>query len=102
MGNKDLYDELNKDGGQSTVEYILLLAVIATLVTTLVKSEKFQEVFGEDSLLIDNYKSQLEYSYRHGLSGREHFSEPNYSSGKHDTFTSGNSSRFFSSKDAYP
>lgn len=78
------------------------MAVIVTLVGSLTKSDKFQEIFGSDSMLIDAYKAQMEYSYRHGLNGREHFREPNYSNSPHDTFSSGGNTRFFSPMDKYP
>lgn len=84
--------------GQSTVEYVLLFAVVASIASFVFKSDAFGKLFGEQGKFANVYKRELEYSYRHGLSGRKVFSQPNYSSGSHDSY----SGRFFGSKDAYP
>ena len=89
---------LNKQTGQSTVEYILLFAVVAVLVNFVISSDPFTNLFGRDGTFGDVYKRELEYTYRHALPGNEAYSEPNYSSEDHDSY----SGRFFGAKDAYP
>ena len=84
--------------GQSTVEYILLFAVVAALVTTVIKSDSFQGVFGENGTFGSVYKRELEFSYRHGLGGRTPFATPNYKDPKeHDTYNK----KFFASRAVY-
>lgn len=83
--------------GQSTVEYILLFAVVATLVTFVFKSKQFQDLFGDEGKFANIYKKEIEYSYRHGLGGREPFTQPDYKSAQHDSY----SGRFFGAVDAY-
>ena len=87
-----------KDKGQSTVEYILLLAVIISLVSFVFNSDAFKALFGENGQFANVYKRELEYSYRQGRFGRVRFQTPNYSSGQHDSYNG----RFFGAKDAYP
>lgn len=84
--------------GQSTVEYILLFAVVISLATFVFKSKAFNDLFGKEGQFADVYKRELEYSYRHGRYGRELFQPPNYKSGRHDSYNK----RFFGSRDAYP
>lgn len=93
---KKLY--LIEDKGQSTVEYILLLAVIISLVTFVFNSDGFQALFGDNGQFANVYKRELEYSYRQGRFGRLRFQTPNYKSGQHDSYNE----RFFGAKDAYP
>ena len=84
--------------GQSTVEYILLFAVVIVILASVVQSDAFQGLFGREGKFSDVYKRELEYSYRHGLAGRERFKKPNYRTGKHDSYNK----RFFGPKNAYP
>ncbi len=87
-----------KERGQSTVEYILLFAVVISLISFVFKSQAFTDLFGKNGKFADVYRRELEYSYRHGRYGRELFKAPNYKSGRHDSYNG----RFFGSKDAYP
>lgn len=95
-GNQNIFN-LNQKG-QSTVEYILLFVVVASLVNFVVKSQLFVDLLGENGQFAQTYKRRIEYSYRHGLGGDTPFSTPNYSSGTHDSYNS----RFFGPTDAYP
>lgn len=93
----------HNQAGQSTVEYVLLFAVVTVLVMTIFKSDKFKELFGDNGKFSDVYRRELEFSYRHGLSGRKPFETPNYIGGEHESFKGENgSSRFFGAKDGYP
>jgi hypothetical protein len=87
-----------KEKGQSTVEYILLFAVVISLVSFVFKSQVFLDLFGKNGKFADVYKRELEYSYTHGRYGRKSFQQPNYRSGKHDSYND----RFFGSRNAYP
>ncbi|MBT4790631.1 MAG: class III signal peptide-containing protein [Halobacteriovoraceae bacterium] len=84
--------------GQSAVEYILLIAVVVSIVTFVFKTEAFKGLFGDNGQFADVYKRELEYSFRHALGDRKPFRTPNYRSGQHDSYNG----RFFGSKDAYP
>lgn len=88
--------------GQSTVEYILLLAVVVIAVNTVFKSKAFQSIFGENGKFSKEFRGEAEYSYRHAIRGRKLFREPNYAR-KHDSYIqSGSSTRFFGAKEPYP
>ena len=84
--------------GQSTVEYILLFAVVGALISFVFKSQQFQDLFGDNGRFNTVFKRKLEFSYRHGLEGEKPFQTPNYSIGAHDSYNG----RFFGAKDAYP
>jgi hypothetical protein len=87
--------------GQSTVEYILLLAVISFVTTSLFNSSMFKDYFGEDGTFVTTYKYELEYSYRHGVRGRKK-TVVNYASPNHDSYKSGGNTRFFGALLPYP
>lgn len=89
---------LKNESGQSTVEYILLLAVVATVVFAIFKSEGFNKLFGENGQIVQRYKQQFEFSYRHGFFEMKEDKTPDYSSGDHESYQG----RFFSAKDPYP
>ena len=100
-----LFKILKKNNGQSAVEYILLLAVISSLMFTIFRSERFKQLFQGQSGLFANIRQGMMYSYRYGLDIRYNNSPDmnfQYGSNAHDTYTKGGASRFFSSKGAYP
>ena len=86
--------------GQTTIEYVLLLAVIIGLASTVFRSRLFQEVFGADSDFIAALIVRMEYAYRHGRMGGE--DNRNYQ--QHPTFYNREEgkSRFFAPAEAYP
>ena len=88
------YSEL----GQSTVEYIMLFALVGVLVSYLFESESFQRYFGDDGVISSTLRFEYEYSYRHARPGREPFKYPSYSTGEHESYNG----RFFSAADPYP
>lgn len=55
----------NEDG-QGVVEYILLLMVVVVLASSVIRSEFFVDLLGEDSEFFLKLKKQQEYSFRHG------------------------------------
>lgn len=55
--------------GQSSVEYILLLAVVVSLMTAVMRSDAFQGALGEESQIFASLYQQMSFSYRHPDSG---------------------------------
>jgi Flp pilus assembly pilin Flp len=92
---------LNNQKGQSAVEYILLIAVIAALINTVFTSDAFKRIFGDEGTFAKVYKQELEYSYRHALRGKKEFVIPDYKE-PHDSYFDGSATRFFSAKEPYP
>lgn len=84
--------------GQSTVEYILLFAVVASIAFTIFNGLGFNEIFGPNGQVATTYRNQLEFSYRHGFVKNGTPGEPNYESGAHESYNG----RFFSAADPYP
>ena len=87
--------------GQTTIEYVLLLAVIIGLASMVFKSRLFQDIFGRDSNFVAALIVQMEYAYRHGRMG-EQDNNRNYQ--QHPTFYNRDEgkSRFFAPAEAYP
>lgn len=87
--------------GQSTVEYILLLAVVIALFSSVYRSKAFQDFLGEDSEFFNTIAERLALDYRYArrIDISEDIDEiPN--SG-HPSFVEGNQSRFFGSIEEY-
>lgn len=93
---------LNNQKGQSTVEYVLLLAMVMILVNTVFQSRLFKKIFGENGTFAKAFRSEVEFSYRHALRGRAFYTEPNYNNRHKSYLWEGNSTRFFGAKDKYP
>ena len=63
--------EIKNQRGQTLVEYILLLAVSASLVVTVYRSSTFQKLFGDNGSVGKLYKLESEWGYRHAfINGR--------------------------------
>lgn len=62
MGFKKQFSLLNNQG-QSTVEYVLLLAVIFTFLTTVWNSQAFKDFFGEDSKFFNAVAQKVRVNY---------------------------------------
>lgn len=84
--------------GQSTVEYILLFAVVISIVTAVLRSQRFKEIFGDDGKFATVYKNEIEFTYRNTYLDRKPFSTPNYQSNNQDSYVN----RFFIPKNNYP
>jgi hypothetical protein len=52
--------------GQSTVEYILLLAVVISLIFVVINSDRFKDLLGDGGGLAQRVKQELEWNYRFG------------------------------------
>jgi len=50
--------------GQSTVEYLLLLAVVISLAYTIINSSRFKELLGEGGTLGTTMRLENEWNYR--------------------------------------
>ena len=103
LGNRN--DVVLTESGQSTVEYILLIAVIVAILTTFVNSTRFREIMGEGGSFARAIKGETQWNYRFGSQGREP-AAPRipYAGGVHPTYFNNakNSSHFFGPKDPYP
>lgn len=93
---------LKNEKGQTAVEYIMLTAVVITLVTFVVRSKIFTQYFGEDGQFAEVFRTQFEYTYRHARSGREAYKAQNYNDYDHDSYRSSGRSRFFGHVEEYP
>ena len=78
--------------GQSSLEYVLLLAVIATLMTSVFRSERFEDFLGEEGSFFKKYAKEIGYNYRHGLPFGQDSGVVDYSS-SHDTYKKKGESR---------
>jgi hypothetical protein len=98
---------LKKQGGQTAVEYILLLAVATSLVMTFFRSDLYKKYFGTRGTFGTAIKRNNEFAYRHAYPGkastadvsattRDITSHPSY----YDPERSG--TRFFGGKEPYP
>lgn len=93
--------------GQSTVEYIMLMALMATLVFGVLKSDPFQEIFGDNSRYFSGLASIIQFSYRHGYLGDSDERDGdnyNYSGGtvNHQSYRLDDTTRFFVPTEPYP
>lgn len=81
----------------------MLIAVITFLFSVVAKSKIIKEYFGEEGAFAKQYRSTLEYTYRHGKNGNKPYKKPNYNIYDHDTYKiDGSRSHFFGHKDPYP
>ena len=95
--------------GQSTVEYILMMLVITSVMFAVVNSDRFKEFFGEDSNFFKAMKKYIEFTYQHGADGNDD-GDYNYgdTSLEHGVYINGNpkkgakSTRFFIPMAKYP
>jgi hypothetical protein len=102
MGNRSY--KFLKQTGQSTVEYILLLAVVISLVYTLVNSPLFRQFIGRNGTFAQKMKATTEWNYRFGSQGVLPFTQINYSSATHPSYwnSSASSTHFFGPLKSYP
>ena len=53
------------------MEYILLISVISLMFISILKSDQFQDVFGEDANFFKQMRIKMAFEYRHGLSRKK-------------------------------
>ncbi len=98
---------LKKDGqqGQTLVEYMLLLAVVVSLVLTFYNSQLYKRLFGNKGELVKGVKEESEFNYRQALPRTKEANQP--AAGERDvtlfpSYRSQGDTRFFGPKDPYP
>lgn len=96
---------LKNEKGQTLVEYILLLAVVVSLVITFMRSDIFRKLFGEQGQIGAKIKEESEFAYRHAYSRNRPPGPPpiEYNMSVHPSYHEpGKGTRFFGPKVAYP
>jgi hypothetical protein len=93
--------------GQSTIEYVLLLAVIAIFALGLLNHPKIKNFFSGEGSLFAHYTRYIEFTYRHAYfedKGKSWQADEDYEnySGQHDSYKGASDTRFFTHKEAYP
>lgn len=97
--------EVKREKGQTMVEYILLLSVVAGIILAFYRSQLFQKYFGNQGFIGQTIKARSEFAYRHGYMGSEDPHPKGSRDGaSHPTYAdpTGQGSRFFGPKDPYP
>ena len=86
------------------VEYMLLLAVVVSIMLTFYKSKIFQKYFGNKGTIGQTIKKRSEFAYRHGFMGVEDPQGKNSREGSsHPTYVDPvQGSRFFGPLTKYP
>ena len=97
MGSKKQTNFLKNQLGQSTVEYVLLLAVVLSVFFTVFRSRTFQDFFGEDSSFFNAIAQKMRLDYRYGTNVSADEDIGSGISNNHPTFSQpdGSVSRFF-------
>lgn len=95
---------MKQQKGQTLVEYILLLSVVAMIVLTFYKSKLFQKYFGNRGMIGQTIKTRTEFAYRHAYMGTEDPHPKNSREGAtHPTYDDpAEGSRFFGPVEPYP
>lgn len=96
---------LKNSKGQTLVEYILLLAVVTSLVATFFNSALFKRFFGKGGSVGQTIKANSEFAYRHALfkSGTGvDIPRGNRDITQHPSYTDGSNTRFFGPVKPYP
>lgn len=105
MGNKNHFF-LDDNKGQSALEYILLMAVLVSIGTTLFRSKVFTDFMGPNSVFFETLRTRYEFTYRYGSppTGLEDPTEGNAYANRHETYYNGGLSqtRFFTPVGTYP
>lgn len=99
---------LKSNKGQSVVEYILLMAVVASIGFAFYNNQRFKEFLGGQTGFFAAMRNGMAYSYRYGrdLKPEVDFNQAqsfNYQSRDHDTYfnKSTGKSRFFEGTTSY-
>lgn len=102
MEDKKSNNILN-ERGQSTVEYLLLLVVITSFITIVLKSPAVKQWVGGDKSLYEAMARSIEFSFRYGHAGIDDDYSNNYSDPRLKTYSNedGNASRFFAPQVKY-
>lgn len=95
MGYKTEFYTLKNNSGQSTIEYVLLLAVVLTFMTTIWNSRFYKEFMGEDSEFFNGIARKIEVNYQYSVTVPIGTTTPNPPALHHPSFSTGSDSRFF-------
>ena len=96
---------IKKESGQTMVEYILLLAVVVSLVMTFLRSEMFNRYFGEQGNFGVAIKRNNEFTYRHAYGGGVDVPRDTRDGSIHPSYydaEAGGGTRFFGGRQPYP
>lgn len=103
MGNRN--DVILNPRGQSTVEYILLLAVVVSLIYAVINSARFKEIMGEGGTLGESMRRESEWNYRFAKPRNgSSFSWSGTNSSEHPSYWNNErgATHFIGPKDPYP
>ena len=91
------------NSGQALMEYILLISVISMMFISILKSDQFQDVFGDEANFFKQMRIKLAYEYRHSISREKNKLDTtnNSYSGSHESYVKNGSTRFFIAKAPY-
>ena len=108
MAKFQIYFILKNREGQSAVEYILLLAVLASLSFSVLNSAAFKDFMAGNSGLFLTIRKGMEYSYRYGVpvtqeTDLEKARDFDLQTNEHDLYYNSKegASRFFTGPDPY-
>jgi hypothetical protein len=91
-----------KNKGQTLVEYVLLLIVVAGVASLLLKHPWVKKNL-VDGGFVTLFQKNFQESYRHGLVGAGSEVYPvNYQSTEHFSYRSASGTRFFGPRNGYP
>lgn len=101
MGNRKV--RILGSRGQSTVEYILLLAVVISLIYTVINLRMFKELLGDGGKFAVTMKNEMEWNYRFASQGREPFTTISYPGAAHPAYfnTAKGMTHFIGPRDPY-
>lgn len=94
---------LRNESGQTTIEYILIVAVIVGIYGLFMKNPKIKE-YMSGGKIIEELATHIQFCYRHALPGTEKEKYPAfYQAPTHKSYLEGpRETRFFGPKTGYP
>ena len=93
---------LKNNKGQSTVEYVLLMAVALTFMTTVWNSNAFKEFFSEDSNFFTAFSQRIRTTYQFAANTPLDTEFPQRPTLNHPSFVGEGATRFFTHDNQTP
>ena len=95
---------INNEKGQTAVEYILVVAMVAFLVSSGLRSKLFRDFFGDEGKFVEAVAKNLEFNYQHANFGNDGMIITPLGSSGHRSYkgSNGEETRFFIGRGAYP